>query len=207
MYGIKEEMRLMVEITWALKEWAVAVEALLAGDLIMLIRKGGIHEAKPVFNVPSDRALLFPTHEHQSTAAMREPWRSRVSSQTVPQVGDAVALPGWAEITHQLQLTGPDLEQRLQPFHVWTDVWLTERLAWKPERPAYALLLRVHRFTAPLQLTYAKQYGGCRSWIELAELPTLPEGAPILTDTAYQAQVSAIAAAIAPTTTAAVSPL
>ncbi|NEQ44221.1 MAG: DUF1802 family protein [Leptolyngbya sp. SIOISBB] len=196
----------MAEITWALKEWAVAVEALLTGDLMLLIRKGGIHETKPVFNVPSDRALLFPTYEHQSAAAMREPWRSRVSSQTVPQLGDDVALLGWAEITHQLQLTGPDLEQRLQPFHIWTDAWLTERLAWKPERPAYVLLLRVHRFATPLQLTYAKRYGGCRSWIELADVPTWSESLPVMTAAAYQEQVAALEAAIAPITTSTVVP-
>ena len=196
----------MTGVTWALKEWAVAVEALLAGDLILLIRKGGIHEAKPVFNVPSDRAVLFPTYEHQSAAAMRAPWRSRTTSQTVPQVGDAVRLPGWVEVTHQLQLTGPNIEQRLQPFHIWTDAWLTERLAWKPERPAYALLLRAHRFTTPIGVTYIKRYGGCRSWVKLAEMPTLPESQPVIADAAYHQQVEAIESAIAPVTTLVVSP-
>ena len=196
----------MADMTWALKEWAVALEALLTGELILLIRKGGIHEAKPVFNVPSDRALLFPTYEHQSAAAMREPWRSRVSSQAVPQVGDEVGLPGWVEVSHQLQLTGPDIEQRLQPWHIWADAWLTERLAWKPERPAYALLLRTHRFSTPLKVTYVKRYGGCRSWIELEGIPPLPESQPVLADAAYQQQVEAIESAIAPITTSMVFP-
>jgi len=190
----------LTTITWALKEWAVAVDALLAGDLLLLIRKGGIREAKPIFEVPSDRALLFPTYEHQAAAALREPWRSRVESQTVPPVGDAITLQGWAEITHQLELTGPDIGRRLHPLHIGTDDWLTERLAWKPERPAYALLLRVHRFRFPLSLTYEKRYGGCRSWIEPEGITALPESDPVQTDVEYQQRVSEIAAAIAPIT-------
>lgn len=196
----------MANITWALKEWAVAVDALLAGDLILLVRKGGIREAKPVFEVPSDRALLFPTYEHQSLAAMREPWQSQIAMQAVPQVGEMIELPGWAAITHQLELTGADIVERLHPFHIWTDEWLTERLAWKPERSAYALLLRVHRFAVPLELTYEKRYGGCRSWVELAGKSVLPESFPVLTDAAYQQQVSEVEAAIAPVTAASVSP-
>ena len=191
---------ILATITWALKEWAVAVEALLAGDLLLLIRKGGIREAQPVFAVPSDRVLLFPTYEHQAAAALRSPWQSRVETRSVPQVGDAMTLPGWAAITHQLELTGGDIVQRLHPFHIWTDDWLTERLAWKPERPAYALVLRVHRFTAPLTLTYEKRYGGCRSWIEPGAIAALPESAPVLPEAEYQQRVRAMAAAIAPVT-------
>lgn len=192
---------LVTTITWALKEWAVAVEALLAGELLLLIRKGGIRESRPVFEVPSDRALLFPTYEHQAAAAMRESWQSQVAPQAVPQVGDALTLRGWVEITHQLELTGADIVERLHPFHLWTDAWLTERLAWKPERPAYALLLRVHRLATPLTLTYEKRYGGCRSWIELAGTSPLPESTPVLTAAEYQERVGAIMATIAPVTT------
>lgn len=188
----------MADITWALKEWAVAVDALLSGDLILLVRKGGIHETKPVFNVPSDRGLLFPTYEHQSVDALRAPWNAQVEVRSVPPIGETIELPGWAEVTHQLELQGPDIVQRLHPFHIWTDAWLAERLAWKPERPAYALLLRVHRFGTPLRLTYEKRYGGCRSWLELTGLTALPESVPVLTDVEYQRRENEVAKAIAP---------
>ncbi|WP_204141984.1 DUF1802 family protein [Halomicronema sp. CCY15110] len=196
----------MSKITWALKEWAVAVEALLARELIVLIRKGGIREAQPVFEVPSDRTILFPTYEHQATEALRAPWHSRVKLQTVPQVGDELTLPGWVEISHQLALTGPDIVQRLHPFHIWTDDWLSDRLAWKPERPAYALCLRVHRFATPLTLTDEQRYGGCRSWVQLPTLATLPASTPVLTVAAYQQRINELITAIAPVTVSAVSP-
>jgi len=193
------------KITWALKEWAIAVEALLAGELIVLIRKGGIREAQPVFEVPSDRAVLFPTYEHQSAAAMRQPWAASMTAATVPTAGDEIMLPGWVEITHQLALQGPDIVERLRPFHIWTDDWLSDRLAWKPERPAYALCLRVHCLATPLTLTYEKRYGGCRSWVQLPAMMALPASTPVLTAATYHQRVSELMTAIAPVTTA-VSP-
>jgi len=50
--------------THALKEWAVAVDALEQGKTIMLLRKGGIHEQGGRF-VAQNQILLYPTHEHQ----------------------------------------------------------------------------------------------------------------------------------------------
>jgi len=51
--------------THALKEWA-AVDALEQGKTIMLLlRKGGIHEQGGRFKVAQNQILLYPTHEHQ----------------------------------------------------------------------------------------------------------------------------------------------
>ncbi|MEL6383220.1 MAG: DUF1802 family protein [Cyanobacteria bacterium J06626_18] len=185
-------------IEWALKEWAIAVDTLLSGDLILLIRKGGIRESKPYFEVPSDRALLFPTYEHQSVAAIRLPYQARFVPQPVPTIGAPVKLAGWAQITHQLPIGNLSAVKALHPFHIWTDAWFAERLAWKPERPAYGLLLRVYRFAEPLVLSYETRYGGCRSWIAMdtAEY-SFPASTAVLSDAAYQERTEAIQQAIA----------
>lgn len=194
----------MKPTAWALKEWAIAVDALLSGDLVLLIRKGGIREAQPFFEVPSDRALLFPTYEHQKLAALRTPFGAAFEDAGVPQVGDPLSLRGWADITHSLPLPVENsvetVVEKLHPFHIWTDAWLTERLAWKPERPAYALLLRVHRFAEPINLVYQKQYGGCRSWLELKAVENWPTSTPVLSESIYAERVAAIQQAIAPVT-------
>jgi hypothetical protein len=84
----------------------------------------------------------------------------------------------------------------LHPYHIWTDDWLTERLAWKPERPAYALLLRTYRFQAPVELVYQASYQGCRSWITLEPPVTLPASEPVLDTATYAARVAQIQAAL-----------
>ena len=188
----------MNEPLWALKEWAIAVEALGTGDLILLVRKGGIHESRRSFNVPCNQALLFPTYEHQQTSALRSPFRAAVTPQAVPTLGDVMSLHYWAEVTHQLPLTGPGIVDALHPFHIWTDDWLAERLAWQPERPTYALLLQVHRLVIPVDVTYQTRHQGCRSWIELQdEGVELSHSIPVLSNEKYHHQVAQIQAAIA----------
>lgn len=183
-------------ISWALKEWAIAVEALLAGELILLIRKGGIHEGKAAFTAPSDRFFLFPTHEHQQAPLLRSPYRERLTPQPVPQVGDPVSIQGWAHVTHQIPLAATVDPKALRPFHIWTDAWLQERLAWKPERPAYCLLLQAHRFNVPLELPYQKQYGGCRSWVTIDGPTALPDSVPVMPETVYQEMAQRIASVL-----------
>jgi hypothetical protein len=51
---------------YALKEWSVTVDSLLAGRQILLLRKGGIHEQHNGFHLEHRRFFLFPTHVHQS---------------------------------------------------------------------------------------------------------------------------------------------
>ncbi|MGD1941675.1 MAG: DUF1802 family protein [Leptolyngbyaceae cyanobacterium] len=188
----------MTEPLWALKEWAIAVEALGTGDLILLVRKGGSHESRRAFDVPCDRALLFPTYEHQQASALRSPFQSAVTPRIVPALGDVMLLQYWANVTHQLPLAGPGIVEALHPFHIWTDDWLAERLAWKPERPAYALLLRVQRLVTPVDITYQAHHQGCRSWITLQdEVTEWPNGVPVLSDQDYHRQVTQIQAAIA----------
>lgn len=45
--------------THALKEWAVAVDVLEQGKMIMLLRKGGIKEEGNCFQVVDDQVLLY----------------------------------------------------------------------------------------------------------------------------------------------------
>ena len=48
---------------YALKEWAVTIAALAAGDQVLIVRKGGIGEKR--FELPHPRFYLFPTYAHQ----------------------------------------------------------------------------------------------------------------------------------------------
>ncbi|MBF2035205.1 MAG: DUF1802 family protein [Leptolyngbyaceae cyanobacterium T60_A2020_046] len=186
----------MEDAPWALKEWSIAIEALLAGDFILLLRKGGIHERGEQFWVANNRALLFPTVEHQQPYWLKEPYRDRV----LASPGDAnpnsamITIPGWAEITEVLPVASPAAAAALLPHHIWTAEWLRDRMAWKPERPLVALLLRAHRFHVPVTLPREPRYGGCRSWIQLdkAAIAALPASEPALSDDAYRDRVIAI---------------
>ena len=49
----------------ALKEWAVLIDAMGRGELIAMIRKGGIRERRAGFDVRHHRFLLYPTFFHE----------------------------------------------------------------------------------------------------------------------------------------------
>ncbi|NER80867.1 MAG: DUF1802 family protein, partial [Leptolyngbya sp. SIO1D8] len=86
--------------------------------------------------------------------------------------------------------------EAVHPFHIWTDAWLAERLAWQPNRPTYGLLLRVYRFAEPVVVSYQKKYGGCRSWVSLDELDSLPQSSPVLPTETYEALTEQIQRAL-----------
>jgi hypothetical protein len=51
--------------------------------------------------------------------------------------------------------------------HVWEDSYLDMRLAYKPERPLYVLVLQVYRLAHPVEIPETPHYAGCRSWVNL----------------------------------------
>ncbi len=55
----------------ALKEWAAIVHALLEGEQIVDVRKGGIREDGRHFDVPARRCWLSPTAEHQKAELLK----------------------------------------------------------------------------------------------------------------------------------------
>ena len=117
----------MTEPLWALKEWAIAVEALLQGELILLLRKGGIRETGGKFQVQCDRVALFPTVEHQKSDWLKPAYQGQVTESTTRP--DAIAFAGGAEITETTPVTDPASGPHLTPFHIWTEAWAAERLA------------------------------------------------------------------------------
>jgi len=73
---------------YALKEWSVTVDSLLAGRQILLLRQGGIREQRDGFKVEHPKFVLFPTHLQQGLQALHpsfqpdlvEPGSSRTST-------------------------------------------------------------------------------------------------------------------------------
>src|SRR3954453_9292651 len=57
----------------ALKEWAVLVDAMARGDIVAMVRKGGIREQRAGFSVRHERFLFYPTffHEKANELALR----------------------------------------------------------------------------------------------------------------------------------------
>ncbi|ASC69684.1 hypothetical protein XM38_006130 [Halomicronema hongdechloris C2206] len=186
----------------ALKEWAVVVDALTQGELILLLRKGGIHDYKGRFRAKHGQAWLLPTYAHQLASALKPPYcdgqrpalKGHRISPTPPL--ETIYLKSWASITHVFPIHQSASIHALAPYHIWSDEFIQQRLSWKPHRPLMVLLLRVYRLSEPVELAMQPSYSGCRSWITLEHPIPLVPSSPALDDTAYQHQVNAITAVL-----------
>ena len=181
----------MTSVTPALKEWQIAIQALEQGDMILLLRKGGIREVGGQFTVAAQTVALYPTYEHQKPEWLKPAYAPCVVPVASGWHPETVTIRSWAEITHVLPVRQADRVAALAPWHIWHETFVTDRLKWKPQQPLYVLLLRVYR-VPPVELPYLPQYGGCQSWIELAiDLP-YDRIQPALSHADYTAQVTAI---------------
>jgi hypothetical protein len=181
----------------ALKEWAVAVNALESGKTIMLLRKGGIHERGGRFKVAHQQVLLYPTSEHQQPFLLKPEYANLVCSVTPGWHPETVNIGSWAEITDILAVSDESVVNALLPFHIWNEHFQRERLKWKPLEPLYILLLRTYKLPAAPSIPYLPKYGGCKSWIDLTQEISLEGAEPILSEQNYSQLVEEIRGIVA----------
>jgi hypothetical protein len=182
----------MEHFSHALKEWAIAVNALERGETILLLRKGGIREQGGKFSVERDRVLLYPTYEHQKPHLLKPPYDADVHPVASGWHPTEIRIGSVADITDIFQVTEATVVDALYPYHVWNAQFVEERLKWKPKSPLYVLALRVFKLAEPRLIPYQSEYGGCRSWIDLQASIALEGATPVLTDIAYSEQIHQI---------------
>jgi hypothetical protein len=186
-----------VPSTPAFKEWAAIVHALLAGEQIVDVRKGGIREDTRHFGLESTRLWLYPTFVHQEPDLVKPAYRHWVD--TVGPADRAVTVEGWADVVGVATLTDPDQLAEIDSRFIWTSEYATSRLQWKRRDPLWILALRVHRLATPITVPYRDEYGGCTSWVTLDGLPDDPAsvpGEPALSDVAFEARLDGLRQAL-----------
>jgi hypothetical protein len=191
----------------ALKEWAVIVHALLEGEQILDVRKGGIREDGRHFSIQSTRLWLYPTAEHQKPDLLAEPYRHWIDLAHAAPVGEPITIEGWADVVRVATISTSDELAAIQSKLIWTADYAESRLGWKQRDPLWVLALRVHRLLEPVTVAWQESYGGCTSWVELVGLPDDPTSIPselALSDIAFDARlkgaVDALPALVEPAT-------
>jgi hypothetical protein len=165
---------------YALKEWAPVCERLGSGDQILLLRKGGLLERKEGFQVEHREFFLFPTRFHAEAEGPEE----------------RVELRLYATVEDEVRVDELDRLRALEGQHAvpWEDV--EKRFHYGKERGVNVLALRAYRLTRPHSIDNARDYGGCRSWVELrSDLPVEHEG-PVLSREAFRRKLEALQAAL-----------
>lgn len=166
-------------LTTALKEWAVVQRSLLEGHQLILLRKGGIIEDTGDFDLKASSFLLFPTYEHETERLgdIQECFGQWLREEEGRRTGrDAIRIEAAAEVTDVVKVDDREKLVNLMPQHVWNRQFIDGRFDWEPYKPVFVLVLRGYRLAEPHVIDLRREYGGCRSWIDLAE-PISTEGA------------------------------
>lgn len=168
----------------ALKEWAVTVEALLQGELIFVLRKGGIVEETRDFQLISPQFYLMPAYEHQKEHLLKEPFQGRIAA-TIADWSPSqsyMKLEGFAKVIEDIEITSEAELLALRDLHIWTDEFAEERLKWKKKNPLHLLIMRVYRLENAVMPPMRTPYMGCKSWVKIEDELTESGLEPVLSD-------------------------
>ena len=173
------------------------VDALGRGEQIFILRKGGIHEGRGGFKMEHAEFLLFPTLFHQqreSVAAGAQEGIDEIGPRVPP--ANVLRLEYWAQVVEHHRLNDFQAVKRLEQQHIWREEVLAERFEWGREEGIFAIAIRVFRLPIAIELPMVPEYGGCKSWIEVAH-PIMPAGSvSVLDDEEFERRLEKFRAAI-----------
>jgi hypothetical protein len=154
-------------VTVALKEWELQIAAMLRGEQLFLLRKGGILESTNQFELEHPRFVFFPTVVHQDARMVREPWRGGIRQ--VREEPSRVSICAYGESVRIFEVPSRSALRELADLYIWDEPLLEMRFAYRPEKPLYLVLVRAFALPGPIELENTLEYAGCRSWVPLAE--------------------------------------
>jgi hypothetical protein len=175
----------------AFKEWAIIVDALGRGNQILILRKGGIAEGRGGFRVEHPEFLFFPTQFHQQRESVLPDAQKRFDeiSKTFPPP-EILRIEFFAKVVEWHKLDSLADAEKLRGQHFWRDEVVAERFDWSKNKNIFAIAVRVFRFANPIELPMLASYGGCKSWIELAEDISPDNTQPVLSDAKFEEKLA-----------------
>ncbi len=161
----------------ALKEWSSVVDALGRGEQVVLIRKGGIADAK--FGIEAPQFYLYPTYFHRGENEHRP----------------SVTITHWCEVVRTWSTRDAGLLRRIQPLVALPPETVEARYRFRPDQALHIIGVRTYELPRPAEVTFREHYGGCLSWISLDDEIDIDGSRPVLADDALNARLALVPAA------------
>jgi hypothetical protein len=176
----------------AFKEWAGVCRAVAAGEQLLLLRKGGIHEESGQFRPEHDRFWLYETHFHEQHRTGIKPammhWIEEAeANRPSPNLLRLTAFVSveWVELIDSL-----DTALKLDPFHAWTAETVSQRFHYATPG-LYVLAVRAFCIPAVL-LPELPAYAGCKSWVPLEQAIDTSQAVTALPDSEFVARLQCV---------------
>jgi hypothetical protein len=149
------------------KEWALVCRSMLAGETSLIFRKGGIAEGRQGFRFKHDEFFVFPTFFHEQLQCVRVD--ETVSLEEQPA---SVTIQAWVKVEFTVWVEDLTPLGPLRPLHILTDQVLQQRFDYSEPKGLHLAFVRTYRLPESWVFPYQKSFGGCRSWVNLPDLPT-----------------------------------
>ena len=150
----------------AFKEWALVCEALGGGLQSVIVRKGGIAEGRAGFSFREKEFFLFPTWFHEQLGRTRLPQETPL----LEEPGEDLEIRYAVTIEWSGFVEDWEKAKALEALHVLAEAVVQERFLCEEKKGVHVAFVRVFRLDPPQKIKNESQYGGCRSWVDLADL-------------------------------------
>lgn len=152
----------------ALKEWAVVCDAMARGDIIAMVRKGGIREQRSGFSVRHERFLLYPTFFHEKAAELASRFTGTLaSSHAGGAMAGAVRLDLVATVAAVWVVDDLERLRAIENEHALAWDAVRSRFHYKQRPGLQVVAVEVARLREAVQLPELPRYSGCVSWVTL----------------------------------------
>jgi hypothetical protein len=181
----------------ALKEWAVLCDAMARGDIIAMVRKGGIREQRAGFVVRHDRFVLYPTFFHAREGELASRFRETLSPAAAAQPPSGIVrLSLVADVAAVWQVNDLESLRAIEMDHGLDWSAVAARFQYRGVMGVQVVAARVARLPVAVELPEIRRYAGCVSWVELDTDVDVAGAAPVLDSATFDDRLANMRAAL-----------
>jgi hypothetical protein len=173
----------LLRMSIGFKEWALVCDALGRGEQSIILRKGGIAEGRAGFRFQHPEFLLFPTLFHEQVRKLRVPEDTPLP---LARADGQIEVRYAARVEWTQDVLDWETVRALAPFHCWQESEIEKRFRQDDKQMVSLAFVRVQRLSEPFVFADSPRYGGCRSWVELPDLPTAIKRINVLDETEHR---------------------
>lgn len=169
------------------------VDAMKRGELVAMVRKGGIREQRAGFSVRHDRFLLYPTffHEKINELAPRYAPTLAASHANKPEAG-TIRIDCVADVVGLWQVTELETLRAIEGEHGMSWSAVESRFHYRNKPGVQVIAVRVSTLAEPAVVPETRRYLGCVSWVALDEGVNVSNATPVLDDASLMMRVARI---------------
>jgi hypothetical protein len=179
----------------ALKEWAVLVDAMARGDIIAMVRKGGIREQRAGFTVRHDRFLLYPTYFHENPDHLAQRFHPMLANahDHRPASG-TIRIAHMAEVLAVWNVVDASVLPSIAHEHGLAPIAVESRFRYRDQPYVRVIAVRTLALARPVEIPEAPRYAGCVSWLELDRDVDVDGAQPVLASDALESRLARLQA-------------